>query len=440
MSPAEAFAALSDAAARDGVPDAAARREALLRLRAALLARAEDVARAADADFGGRSRIETLLADVLCVAEAAGFAAKHVARWMRPRRAGVPLAFLPASAAAVARPKGIVGVVAPWNYPVQLALWPALDALAAGNRVIVKPSEATPRSAALVAEILEAGPGPSLARAVLGGPDVSAALCALPLGHLLFTGGQATARKVAAAAAANLTPTTLELGGKCPAFVLPGADLGQAARQILLGKVLNAGQTCIAPDTVFLVGHAADAFAAACRAAGPLSSETAIAPGNRARFAALLDGATTEALSDAPVPILLVRAAPDAAISREEIFGPALLVRESPSLDAALDAAATGPLAAYVFGATRDERARIGERLRTGAIAENRCIEHTAFPALAFGGAGASGHGRYHGEAGFLAFSDLRAEVRHGSRSLARLFDPPRGAFADRLIGRLLRR
>jgi acyl-CoA reductase-like NAD-dependent aldehyde dehydrogenase len=439
MTPAEAFAALSDAAARDGAPDAATRREALLRLRAALIARAEEVARAAKADFGGRSRIETLLADVLCVAEAAAHAARHVARWMRPRRAAVPFAFWPARAAAVPRPKGVVGVIAPWNYPVQLALWPALDALAAGNRVLVKPSEAAPRCAGLVAEILDAGPGPSLARAVLGGPDVSAALSALPLGHLLFTGGQATARKVAAAAAANLTPLTLELGGKCPAFVLPGADLAQAARQILVGKALNAGQTCVAPDTVLLVGHTADAFAAACRAAGPLASETAIAPPNRARFASLLEGAQAEPLCDAKTPILLARAGDNAAIAREEIFGPALLLREAASLDEALAAAAPDPLAAYVFGATREERARIAARLRTGALAENRCIEHTAFPALPFGGAGASGTGRYHGEAGFLTFSDLRAEVRHGPRSLARLFDPPRGGFAAALIGRLIR-
>jgi acyl-CoA reductase-like NAD-dependent aldehyde dehydrogenase len=439
MTPADAFAALSDAAARHGAPDAAARRDALLRLRAALIARAEDVARAADADFGGRSRIETLLADVLCVAEAASHAAKHVARWMRPRRAAVPFAFWPASAAAVACPKGVVGVIAPWNYPVQLALWPAVDALAAGNRVLVKPSEATPRCAELVAGILEAGPGPDFARAVLGGPDVAAALCALPLGHLLFTGGQATARKVAAAAAANLTPLTLELGGKCPVFVLPGADLAHAARQILVGKALNAGQTCVAPDTVFLIGHSADAFAAACRATGPHASDTAIAPVNRARFAALLEGAAIEPLSDAPTPILLARASDNAPIAREEIFGPALLLREAASLDEALAAAAPDPLAAYVFGATPEQLATIAARLRTGAIAENRCIEHTAFPALPFGGAGASGSGRYHGEAGFLTFSDLRAEVRHGRRSLARLFDPPRSAFAEKLIGRLIR-
>jgi acyl-CoA reductase-like NAD-dependent aldehyde dehydrogenase len=439
MTPADAFAALSAAAARDGAPDAAARREALLRLRSALLARAEEVARAADADFGGRSRIETLLADVLCVADAASHAAKRVARWMRPRRAAVPLAFWPARAAAVPRPKGVVGVIAPWNYPVQLALWPTVDALAAGNRVLVKPSEATPRCAELIAEILQAGPGPALARAVLGGPEVAAALCALPLGHLLFTGGAATARKVAAAAAANLTPLTLELGGKCPVFVLPGADLARAAREILVGKALNAGQTCVAPDTVFLVGHSAEAFADACRAAGPHACETAIAPGNRARFAALLEGAETRALSDAATPILLARAGGNAAIAREEIFGPALLLREAASLDDALAAAAPEPLAAYVFGASADERACIAARLRAGAIAENRCVEHTAFPALPFGGAGASGHGRTHGEAGFLAFSDLRAEVRHGPRSLARLFDPPRGGFAERLIGRLLR-
>ncbi|MCS6931453.1 MAG: aldehyde dehydrogenase family protein, partial [Acetobacteraceae bacterium] len=437
--PAEAFAALAEAAARDGAPDAPARRAALLGHRAAHLARAEEVARAADADFGGRSRIETLLADVLCVAEAAAHAARNLARWMRPRRAAVPLAFWPARAAVAPRPKGVVGVIAPWNYPVQLALWPAVDALAAGNRVLVKPSEATPRCAELVAQILEAGPGPSLARAVLGGPEVAAALCSLPLGHLLFTGGGATARKVAAAAAANLTPLTLELGGKCPAFVLPGADLRRAARAILVGKALNAGQTCVAPDTVVLIGHSAEAFAEACRATGPHACETAIAPPNRGRFAALREGARTDALSDGATPILLARAGENAPIAREEIFGPALLLHEAATLDDALAAAAPEPLAAYLFGASPAERAQVAARLRAGAIVENRCVDHAAFPALAFGGAGASGHGRYHGEAGFLAFSDLVAEVRHGPFALARLFDAPRGGLAERLIGRLLR-
>jgi acyl-CoA reductase-like NAD-dependent aldehyde dehydrogenase len=437
-SPAEAFAALSEAA-RAGAPSAEERRAALRRLRAALLARAEAAVRAADADFGGRSRIETLLADVLCVAEAAAHAARHLGRWMRPRRVAVPFAFRPARARVVPWPKGVVGVIAPWNYPLQLALWPVVDALAAGNRVIVKPSEAAPRSAALVAEILAEGPGPAFARTVLGGPEAAAALSALPLGHLLFTGGAATGRRVAQAAAETLTPLTLELGGKCPVFVLPGADLRRAARAILVGKALNAGQTCVAPDTVFLIGHSADAFAAACRATGPHAAETAIAPPNRARFAALLQGVEAKALAAAATPIFLVRAGLEAAIAHEEIFGPALLLREAGSLEEAIAAAAPGPLAAYVFGATAADRARLAAGLRAGAIVENRCVDHAAFPAVPFGGAGPSGHGRYHGEAGFLAFSDLRAEVRHGPFALARLFDPPRGGFAERLISRLLR-
>lgn len=447
MTPAEALAALRAAEARDGAPDLARRRELLARLAAEVTRRAEDIAAAADADFGGRSRVETLLADVLLVADLARHARRGLRRWMRPRRVGVPFPFLPARARVEMVPKGVVGIMAPWNYPVQLALAPVVDAVAAGNRVAVKPSEHAPRCAALIGQILEAALGAEMARCVEGDAAVAAAFAAQPWDHLVFTGGTATGRRVAQAAAANLVPVTLELGGKCPVILLPGADLARAARDILAGKALNAGQTCVAPDTVLLVGHTPAAFEDACRAAGIVLPETALlGQAQAARLDGLAAGAGLTPLGPGGTGLrraLALAEAPDAAaLMQEEVFGPILPVRPCASLAEAIGwvAARPAPLAIYLFGATPQEEAAVAAGTRSGAIVAGRCVEHVGFPALPFGGVGGSGFGRVHGEEGFRALSNQRARVRHARFSLARLFDPPRGKGVHRIIGALLRR
>ncbi|MCO6418138.1 aldehyde dehydrogenase family protein [Siccirubricoccus sp. KC 17139] len=438
--------ALRQAEAKDGTLPIARRRALLAALAGAVRRRAEAVAAAADADFGGRSAVETLLADVKLVVDAAWRARRQLRRWARPRRVPVPFPFLPARAREEYVPKGIVGIMAPWNYPLQLALLPAIDALAAGNRILVKPSEAAPATAALLAEILAEALGPEVARCVQGGPEVAAAFAAQPFDHLVFTGGTETGRRVMQAAARNLVPVTLELGGKCPCLVLPGADLAAAARAILAGKALNAGQTCIAPDTVLLIGHAVAEFAAACRATGIARPETALANDRQAaRLEALCDGARLTPLgADGPGrqrALALAEAPPDHPLLAEEIFGPVLAVQEVADLGAALDwvRARPAPLAIYLFGATAEEEAWVARETRSGAIVSGRCVDYAAFPALAFGGTGASGFGRRNGEAGFREFSLLRARVRQGRWSLARLLDPPRDAGALRLVRRLLR-
>ncbi len=447
MTPADALVALRAAEARNGRLPLDARRDLLARLADALIARAEDFSAALEADYGGRSRFDTLLADVLLVADAARHARRKLRRWARPRRAGVPYPFWPASAAMEPVPKGLVGIIGPWNYPVQLCLWPAVDAIAAGNRVALKPSEHTPRTAALIAEVVEQALGPDIARTVLGDAAVAADFAAQPWDHLVFTGGTETGRKVAMAAARNLVPVTLELGGKCPALVLPGADLARAARDVLVGKLVNAGQTCVAPDTVLLVGHSRAAFEAACRATGLGLPEGAILSDAQA---ARLDALTRDAALAKLAPdgegrrraLALAEAPSGSALDRDEIFGPVLAVVEAATLDAAIGwiTAHPPPLAIYLFGATPAEESAIAARTRSGAIVAGRAVEHAAFPDVALGGVGASGHGRYHGEAGFLAFSDLRARVRHSRWSLARLFDPPRSALAHKLLAQLLRR
>lgn len=446
MTPAEALAALRAAEARDGAPGIARRRELLARLAAEVKRRAQAIADAASADFGARSRAETLLADVLLVADCAIHARRRVARWARPRAARVPFPFLPARAWTEPVPKGVVGIIGPWNYPVQLTLVPAIDALAAGNRVVAKPSEHAPRCAAEIAAVLDAALGADMARCVTGDATVAADFAAQPWDHLVFTGGTETGRRVALAAAANLVPVTLELGGKCPAIVLPGADLARAAHDILVGKALNAGQTCVAPDTVLLVGHARAAFEAACRAADVAPPETALASAAQAaRLDRLAEGATLMPLgADGPGrrrAVSLAEAPDGAPLLREEVFGPILPVVEAPDLAAALAwvAARPAPLAIYLFGATQAEEAAVAAGTRSGAIVTGRCVEHVAFPDLAFGGIGASGIGRTHGEEGFRTFSNLRSRVRHGRFSLARIFDRPHAAVAERVLRMLVR-
>jgi coniferyl-aldehyde dehydrogenase len=445
MTPAEALAHLRAVEARDGRIGIEARRDLLRRLADGLLRQAEAFAAALDADYGGRSRMDTLLADILVVADAARYSRRKLKGWARQRRAAVPYPFWPASAFEEPVPKGIIGIIAPWNYPVQLALWPVVDAIAAGNRVAVKPSEHVPRTAALIAALLDEVLGPDIAVTVAGDASVAAAFAAEPWDHLVFTGGTATGRKVAEAASRNLVPVTLELGGKCPAIVLPGADLAEAARNILVGKAVNAGQTCIAPDTVLLVGHAPSAFAAACQASGIALPEGALASAAQAtRLDVLAVGARLTPLGpDGPGrqrAIALAEASPDSALAREEIFGPLLLVEPVADLAAAIGwiAARTPPLAIYLFGATAAEEAAVAAATRSGAIVSGRAVEYAAFPSLGFGGVGASGQGRYHGQAGFLAFSDMRSRVRHGRWSLSRLFDLPRRKMALRITERLI--
>jgi acyl-CoA reductase-like NAD-dependent aldehyde dehydrogenase len=443
--PAEALAALRAAEARDGRLALDHRRDLLARLAKMLLARAEDFVLALDADYGGRARYDTLLADVIVVADAARYSRRKLRGWAKPRRVRVPYPFWPAGALEEPVPKGVVGIIAPWNYPVQLALWPVVDAIAAGNRVCVKPSEFVPRTADRIAALLRDALGDHVARTVQGDARVAADFAAQLWDHLLFTGGTATGRKVAEAAARNLVPVTLELGGKCPAVVLPSADLRRAARDILVGKAINAGQTCVAPDTVLLVGHAPEDFAEACRAAGIALPEGAVASeAQAARLDAFAAEARVTPLAASGEArhraIALAEAPPGSSLLQEEIFGPILAVETPRDLDAAIAwiAARPPPLAIYLFGATRQAEALVAARTRSGAIVTGRTVEYAAFPALGFGGVGASGIGRYHGQAGFLAFSDMRARVRHGRWSLSRLFDPPRGPLVARVVSRLI--
>ncbi len=436
---------------RDGGLPIATRKGLLTNLERATLEARVSIAAAIDADFGGRAREETLIAEVLVTVRAIRNARPRLARWAKPRRVAVGLPFWPGRAWEVSQPLGVVGVLSPWNYPFQLAVLPLVSALSAGNRVALKPSEATPRTAALLADLLNEALGPEIAQVVTGGPDVAEAFTRLPFDHLFFTGSTGTGCRIMAAAAQNLTPMTLELGGKCPVLVLPDADLGEVARAIVAGKGLNAGQTCIAPDTVLLVGIARETFTAALQEAVrrlyPDGLVTGIASdGQRARLDALVAGERIEALGQAgcgtrPAELVLAPVRPGSPLSCEEIFGPVLALETVADLGDAISRIRTRPtpLAVYLFTRDRAAERAVLDGTRAGALVVNGTVTQAAIDGLPFGGVGASGFGRYHGRAGFDTFSNRRAVVRQSRFALSRLLDPPYTTRTRSLIERLLR-
>jgi coniferyl-aldehyde dehydrogenase len=448
---AAAYAGLRAIDRRAGGLELRQRQELLRALQHAVIDCRQRLVRAVDADFGGRAAEETLLAEVFAVANAASFARRRLRRWARKRRVPVDLPFWPGRAWVVPQPLGVVGIVSPWNYPVQLALSPLVAAIAAGNRAALKPSEITPRTAEQLTALVEAALGAEVAQTVPGGPEVAADFVRQPWDHLLFTGSTERGRDVLRAAAEHLTPVTLELGGKCPAVVLPDADLDQAARAIVTGKILNAGQTCVAPDTALVVGQPADAVRKALAQSYrelvpevPLSAM--VSDRQLQRLDRLIEHAHIEPLgADGPRRrrALAVAADPEpgSPLLSQEIFGPVLPLVQIDGVDAAIEwiNARPAPLAIYLFTHYREAEQRVLASTRAGALVVNGTVVQAAIEALPFGGVGASGFGRYHGRAGFDTFSNMRVHVRVARFSLARLADPPYTPAKRRLIDWLLR-
>ena len=445
----------------------ALRRERLLKVRTLLEQHGAALAQAVQADFGVRSPQLTEIADLFVLRTLLAGLLKNLARWMKPVRVRTPLYLLPARAFLLRQPLGVVGVISPWNYPVQLSLGPVITALAAGNRVMLKPSELTPRTSALLAELI----GQSFALeelcVVQGDGDVAAAFAGLPFDHLFFTGSTAVGRKVAAAAAANLTPTTLELGGKSPCIIDASCDLEQAALKIAHGKLLNAGQTCIAPDYVLLPEGREAAFAQAYEQAvarlfpsieGNPDYAAIISPRQFARLQALLDnarndsarvqvvnpGAGNAAAADGSrqmPPALVFHPAPDSRLLNEEIFGPILPVLAYRGLDEAIAYvnARPRPLALYWFGTAAAARHKVLARTVSGGVTVNDTLMHIAHPHLPFGGVGESGWGAYHGEAGFLRLTQQKPVLLQSKWARGDLFYPPYGRRFDQVMGLLKR-
>ncbi len=467
------FARQREASRAQADPPLTLRRERLLRLGKLLDEHAPVLAAAVQADFGMRSPRLTEVADFFVLRAQLAHTLKHLSRWSRPKRVRTPLFLLPARGWIERQPLGVVGVISPWNYPIQLALAPAMSALAAGNRVLLKPSELTPHTSAQLAALVGQFFAPEEFAVVQGDASTAALVASLPFDHLVFTGSTAVGRKVAQAAAANLTPTTLELGGKSPCILDAGCDLHDAALKIAHGKLLNAGQTCIAPDYVLLPRGSEAAFADAFQAAvaklfpyfeGNPDYASIVSTRHLARLRTMLQQAQTLGAqvrvvqpvpgSPAPppqgigdgvarqmAPVLVFGATAQMQLMQEEIFGPVLPVLGYDHLDDAIAHinSRPRPLALYWFG--RDERVQADVLRRTvsGGVSVNDTLMHIAHDNLPFGGVGDSGWGAYHGEPGYLRFCHQKSVLAQSRWSMGHLLYPPYGARFDRVMA-LLRR
>lgn len=451
--------------AEHGALSVARRDEALEALAAALIRHADEFARAIAQDFGHRSAHETKLADLYPVVAGLRHARRHFRRWIRPRRRPIALMFRPASGHVHHQPLGVVGIVSPWNYPVQLALAPLAGALAAGNRIMIKPSELTPRTSALLAQVIGAVFDETEVAVVQGGVDVAQAFTHLRFDHLFFTGSTAVGRDVMKAAAGNLVPVTLELGGKSPAILAPDFPLRTAAERIAVGKLFNAGQTCIAPDYVLVPRRHEAAFVDAYRdAVGRLYPSLADNPDYTAivseRHYARLQGLVADARANGSVlhainpagetldpalrkfePVVLTGVPAHAAAMQEEIFGPVLPVVAYDTLEEAIRFVRerAHPLALYLFSHDRDVTERVLAQTSSGGVALNETLLHCVQEELPFGGVGASGMGAYHGEAGFRTFSHARSVFRQARFNGAGMTKPPYRGRMDRMLSFLLR-
>lgn len=457
----EQILALQRAAFLDhGAPTLAQRRASLETLRGAILQHKDAFADAISEDFGHRSRHETVLMEILTLVMGIDYLHSKLRRFMRPTRRAVPLTLRMGRARVEYQPLGVIGIMSPWNYPVSLALMPLATALAAGNRAMIKPSELTPRTSALLATVLGAHFGQETVAVIQGDASVGAAFSGLAFDHLVFTGSTTVGRAVMRAAAANLVPVTLELGGKSPVVVSRGADVARAAARIVHGKLANAGQTCIAPDYALVHEDRLDAFVGAFEAevkarypAGTASADytTIVNDRHHARLTGLVDDARAKGarilaseVSSRPralAPTLVLGVTDDMHIMQEEIFGPLLPVVVVRSIEDAIGHinARPRPLALYYFGPDDAERRALLARTTSGNVTINGALVHYAVEDLPFGGVGPSGMGAYHGVEGFRALSHAKGVFEQGRWSGADLLRPPFGALADRLLGWLLR-
>lgn len=440
------------------------RQDRLERMRTLIEDNARALCDAVQADFGVRSPDLTEVADLFVLRAMIGQLKHHLPRWMKPQRVSTPLYLQPATARILRQPLGVVGVIAPWNYPVQLALGPALVALAAGNRVMLKPSELTPNTSALMAELVHQRFSADEFTVCPGGAEVAAEFAALPFDHLFFTGSTNVGRLVAQAAARNLTPTTLELGGKSPCIIDRSADLSAVTDKIVHGKLLNAGQTCIAPDYVLLPRGLEAAFEHAWQASvarlfpsavGNPDFASIVSDRHHARLRELLAevGAQGARVVEAAAsghpqgharqmrPALVFAPAQDSRLMQEEIFGPILPVVPCDSAQEAIAFinARPRPLALYWFGQDTAVRDQVLSSTVSGGVTVNDTLMHIAHENLPFGGVGESGLGAYHGETGFLRFSHQKSVLVQSPLAMGHLFYPPYGARFRRVIGLLKR-
>ncbi len=447
-------------------PDYTQRRDDLQRLRDALKAQLDEMVAAVNADFGSRSRHESLLGEGMTVFTEIDHMLKHLRGWMRSQRRSSGWRLWPAKAEVRYVPLGVVGVIAPWNYPVNLALVPLATAIAAGNHVYLKPSEHTPHTSEFLRSLLgQVFPSERVAIAT-GGGEVGAAFAALPFDHLFFTGSTAVGRKVMAVAAQNLTPVTLELGGKSPAVIGMDASLPHLVGRLATGKLYNAGQTCIAPDYVLVPQSRRDELVQALREEvgrrypqidGSTDYTRIINESQYRRLRSYLDDARARGLEVIELaipqdasraererllpPTVVLEPDDDAAIMSDEIFGPILVIKSYRSFDDAIAYinAHERPLALYHFSKNKAETEHLLANVVAGGVCVNETLFHNVCNDLPFGGVGASGMGAYHGHDGFLTLSKAMPVLHQRGLPLSDKIKPPYKGLADRVVKLLVR-
>lgn len=455
------FARMRAAQERTPSPDWHERVRRLRALEALLQENRQAITDAIDEDFGKRPPEETALLEYFPTLTEIRHLIRHGRRWLRPKRQMASFWFLPARTELRPQPAGVVGIITPWNYPLYLATGPLANALVAGNHVLVKMSEYAPRFAQLFADLVERYFPAEEVRVVTGGADVAKAFSALPFDHLLFTGSTVVGREVMRTAAANLTPVTLELGGKSPAIIGPGARTGNAIERILMGKSYNAGQTCIAPDYVLLPRKLEQEFIERAKKrfrslypdfANNRQYANIINERHFTRLAHLRDqaisaGAHMHSLAGQEgqgrhlAPAIFTEVDPGCDLMQEEIFGPWLPLVTYEDFDEALDFVASrpSPLALYLFEEDAERKKQTLDQCPAGGVTFNDTLFHIAQPHLPFGGVGPSGMGAYHGESGFRLFSRM-TPIFHQSRfNGTSLLNPPYEGRFKWLLKQLIR-
>lgn len=458
------FALLKQAYLAAPYPSYQERMQRLDKLREVILAFRSQIISAISSDFGHRSQHETDLLEIFPSLESIRFTKKSLKSWMKPQKRRTGRYFFPAKAEIMQQPLGVVGIIVPWNYPLFLAVAPLVSALSAGNRAMIKMSEFTPSFSALFAEMIQSAFSEDEVTVVNGGPEVGVAFSQLPFNHLLFTGSGNVGRHVMHAASENLTPVTLELGGKSPTIIGPDYSIEKAAEAIMMGKCLNAGQTCVAPDYVFIPESNRDAFVEAAKifvnrhypsVEDNPDFSTIINEREKKRLKELLMDAKYRGAELVPLegdeaiptegnkipPVLVLNATDDMRILKEEIFGPLLPILTYKHLDDVIEYvnARPNPLALYYFGDEEEDRKRMLSNTLSGGVTINDTLLHIAQDDLPFGGVGASGMGHYRAKEGFLTFSKARPIFYQAKRHGLQLMRPPYGKLMNRLLGWMIK-
>ena len=442
-------------------PNWASRKAKLETLRDLILRHEDDFTKAISEDFGHRAVEETIISEILIIQGGISHALKHTPKWMKTRKAPIAMQFKPAKNVIIPQPLGVIGIISPWNYPLQLAIMPLIGAIGAGNRAMIKPSEYTPRLSQLLKAVLAKGFTDEEVFVATGGVEVASAFSDLAFDHLVFTGSTSVGRIVGEAAGRNLVPVTLELGGKSPVIIDETANMKLSVPRIANGKLLNAGQTCVAPDYVLMPEAKINSFADAMieqaetfypTVAGNDDYTAIIADGHYARLQDLLEDAENKGAKirtagdddkqqlakERRVPLTVVTdTTPDMRIMQEEIFGPLLPIVASETLDDSLNKVQQGerPLALYWFGENKKNRDKVLRESISGGVSINETAWHVVQEDIPFGGVGPSGMGAYHGEAGFQSFSHMKGVFIQSKFSQGKNMFPPYTDKTRKMLG-----